>query len=178
MKTQEAVLPDSVPVREPEKYANGIKVEKSIIVNRPVAEVYWFWHNFENLPLFMRHVKKVQILSPGKTHWTIHAPAKTTVEWDAEIIDEQENKFISWRSLGGSEVANTGTVHFTSTNDGKGTEVHLSLRYEPPGGVLGKYVAIFFGEDPEDAIATDLQQFKTIMESTNYKDTKELPIQG
>lgn len=178
MKTQEAVLPDSEQAHDPEKYVKGIKVEKSIVVNRPVTEVYQFWHNFENLPLFMRHVKKVKVLSPGKTHWTIHAPAKTTIEWDAEIIEEQENQFISWHSLAGSEVANAGTVHFAATPDGKGTEVHLSLHYDPPGGVLGKYVAIFFGEDPEDAIAADLQQFKTLMESADNKDTKELPISG
>ena len=42
----------------------GIHVRKSITVNRPPEEVYAFWHDFENLPRFMRHLESVRVTSP------------------------------------------------------------------------------------------------------------------
>ncbi len=177
MNTQEIVTSDSMPeAHDSEEFVSGIKVEKSVSVNRPIGEVYSFWRDFENLPKIMSHIKKVEVTNSRLSHWTIHAPARTTVEWDAEIVEERENELITWRSLEGSEVANAGNVRFVEAANGTGTEVHLSMQYDPPGGWLGKFATWLFGEVPEEAIEKDLQQFKQLMESVNYKDTKELPI--
>ena len=40
----------------------AIKVEKTVTINRSAEELYSYWHNFENLPTFMKHVKSVQVL--------------------------------------------------------------------------------------------------------------------
>src|SRR5512142_1825801 len=39
----------------------GIRVERAITVNRPKAELYQMWRDFENLPTFMEHLESVQI---------------------------------------------------------------------------------------------------------------------
>src|SRR5262249_749679 len=146
-----------------------ISLEKSITINRPVAEVYRFWRDFGNFPQIMRYVQRVDVINPRLSHWTINAPAQTTVEWDAEIVDERESELITWRTLDGSEVANAGNVIFKETPDGKGTELTVSMQYEPPGGRLGEYAAWLLGTDPEDALEEDLQRFKDLMESANYE---------
>src|SRR5436305_3788163 len=39
----------------------GIKVEKSVTINRSPEELYRFWRNFENLPRFMNHLESVKV---------------------------------------------------------------------------------------------------------------------
>src|SRR5918993_3878957 len=66
----------------------GIKVEKSVVVNRPVQEVYQFWRNFENLPRFMDHLESVTVIGETRSHWVAKGPVGTKVEWDAIIHNE------------------------------------------------------------------------------------------
>ena len=54
----------------------GIKVERSLVINRPADELYAFWRNFENLPRFMDHLESVTVLTPGRSRWTARAPGR------------------------------------------------------------------------------------------------------
>jgi len=143
----------------------GIKVEEHTTVNKPVNEVFRFWSNFENLPRFMDHLESVKIHQNGCSHWVAKAPLGTTVEWDAEIADAKVNEFISWRSKPGTSVPNEGTVRFTAGPNDESTEVHVTLKYSPPAGVVGATVAKLFGEEPQIQVADDLRRFKNIMET-------------
>lgn len=145
-------------------HSSGIHVKRSITVGRPRAEVYSFWHDFQNLPRFMKHLESVTVTGNGRTHWTAKAPAGSSVEWDAEITADQPNELIAWHSLGDADVSNSGMVRFTEAPGGRGTEVHVDLRYDPPGGALGALFAKMFGEEPGGQIADDLRRFKQVME--------------
>jgi uncharacterized membrane protein len=142
----------------------GLKVEKSVTVNRPPQEVYSFWRNFENLPRFMDHLESVTVIDETRSHWVAKAPAGAKVEWDAAIHNEIENELIAWRSLPGSEVSNAGSVHFTPAGNGNQTEVLVVLSYEPPAGKLGAVVAKLLGEEPSRQAEDDLRRFKQVME--------------
>src|SRR5262245_20767263 len=142
---------------------NGIRVEKSVIINRDRADLYHFWRNFRNLPQIMNHLEEVRVLSPTRSHWVAKAPVGTKVEWDAEVTHDQENELIAWRSLEGATVANAGSVRFLHFAEHV-TEVRVSLEYAPPGGRLGAFIATLFGENPEQQIAEDLVRFKHMME--------------
>lgn len=143
----------------------GIHVDRSITVNRPPDEVYRFWHNFENLPLFMRHLEAVRSDGNGRSHWKAKAPAGMTVEWDAEIVEDVPNEIISWQSLEGSEVNNSGTVRLRPAPRGRGTEIHVHVDYEPPGGRVTAALAQLFREEPGQQIQDDLYAFKQVMET-------------
>jgi uncharacterized membrane protein len=143
----------------------GIKVEESVTINRPVLEVYRFWRNFENLPRFMDHLEAVTVIDDVRSHWVAKGPAGTKVEWDAIIHNEVDDELIAWRSLRGSEVNNAGSVHFTPTPDGTGTDVRVVLSYQPPAGKIGAAVAKLLGEEPSKQVADDLRRFKQVMES-------------
>lgn len=142
----------------------GVKVEKSVTIDRPAHELYAFWRDFENLPRFMEHLESVTVIDPRRSHWTAKAPAGQRVEWDAEIHNEIPDELIAWRSLPGSEIANAGSVHFESLGDG-GTEVRVVLSYEPPAGRVGDAVARLFGEAPSQQVEDDLRRFKQVMEA-------------
>lgn len=143
---------------------SGIDVKRSVVINKSPEELYQFWRNFENLPRFMNHIESVQVLDDKRSHWVAKAPLNTNVEWDAEIIDEVENKTIVWRSLEGAEVDSVGSVAFTSAN-GSGTEVKVTMEYNPPGGEVGAFAAELFGENPQQQLDEDLNRFKQLMET-------------
>lgn len=143
----------------------GVKVEQSIVINRPPAELYQFWRRFENLPRFMNHLESVTTTGGNRSHWVAKAPAGSSVEWDAEVYNEKENELIAWRSLEGADVDNAGSVHFTPAAGGQGTELRVVLKYDPPAGVIGSTVAKLFGEEPSQQIEEDLRRFKQMMET-------------
>ena len=142
----------------------GVHVVESITIKRPRNEVYGFWHNFENLPRFMAHLESVEVSGDRRSHWVAKAPAGTTVEWDAETLDDRPNELIAWRSLPDASVPNSGSVRFKDAPGDRGTEVRVELRYQPPGGKLGAWVAKLFGEEPEQQVKGDLRRFKQVME--------------
>lgn len=142
----------------------GTEVKKSIIINSSPEELYEFWHNFENLPTFMKHLEAVRVTGEGRSHWVAKAPAGGTVEWDAEVTDDRPNELIAWRSLEGADVDNVGSVRFERAPGGRGTIVKVEVEYSPPGGVLGSTVAKLFGEEPEQQISDDLRCLKQVIE--------------
>ena len=141
----------------------GVNVEAGIDVARPVEELYTFWRRLENLPRVMHHLESVEEIDVRRSRWRARGPMGTTVEWEAEIINEVPNKVIGWRSLEGSTVVTAGSVNF-ETLPGNGTGVRVKLQYEPPAGKLGAWVAWLFGEEPGVQIRDDLRRFKEMME--------------
>ena len=144
-------------------YPLGIRVDCEEVVDLPPEEAYRFWRNLENLPSVMSHLKSVTVTGEKYSHWVAHAPAGTSIEWDAEIVNDEENHLIGWRSLPDSSVHNAGSVHFEP--EGDGTRVKVRLQYNPPAGVLGAAVARLFGEEPTQQIREGLRRFKEQVES-------------
>ena len=142
----------------------GIKVVKTVSVSRSPQEVYRYWRNLENLPRFMEHVESVRELDDRRSAWVVKGPLGHDVEWTAQIITEREGEMIAWESLPGAEVQNAGSVWFKPSANG-GTEVKVSLQYQPPAGVIGATVAKFFGEAPEQQLEEDLNRFKELIEA-------------
>jgi uncharacterized membrane protein len=87
------------------------------------------------------------------------------VEWDAQITEDVPGERIAWRTVDDPAVGNEGSVRFTPAPGGRGTEVHVRLRYSMPGGRLGQAVARYFGEDPHQQLDDDLRRFKQIAET-------------
>lgn len=143
----------------------GVHVKTSITINRSPEEVYRFWRDFSNLPRFMAHLESVHVLDDRRSRWKATAPAGSSVEWDAEILEDEPNRRIAWHSLQNADVANWGEVRFLPAPGGRGTEVHVVLRYEPPGGALGAAVAKLFGEEPGQQVRGDLRRLKQVLET-------------
>jgi uncharacterized membrane protein len=156
-------------------HRTGIKVEHSVTVDRPAAELFRFWRNFENLPRFMDHLESVRVEGDTRSHWVAKGPAGKQVEWDAEIINEKPNELIAWRTLEGADVPSAGSVHFTAAPGGRGTEVRVVLEYSPPGGKVGAAVAKVFGEEPDVQTREDLRRFKQVMEAGEIPTSGQQP---
>jgi uncharacterized membrane protein len=132
-------------------------VEKSIEVELPVSTVYNQWTQFEEFPQFMEGVEQVVQLDETRLHWVAEiAGAKR--EWDAEIVDQQPDQRIAWRSIDGA--GNGGIVTFQPTGEA-GTRVNLQMEFEPEG--VTETVADRLGFVSKQAEG-DLKRFKSFME--------------
>lgn len=142
-----------------------LKVESVYTIGCAPDRLYAFWRNLENLPNVMSHVKSVTDLGGGRSHWVVEAPMGKTAEWDAEIINDVPNETIAWQSVEGSEIENAGAVRFQKAPGDRGTELRVTLEYNPPGGKPGALIARMFGEEPEQQVDSDLRRFKERMEA-------------
>ncbi|TDH27877.1 SRPBCC family protein [Segetibacter sp. 3557_3] len=148
------------------KVAKNINIRTSIVVNKPRAEVYAFWRELENLPLFMSHLKSVDKIDEKYSVWKAKIPGQLiTVDWTAEIVKEDPDNFIGWSSIPDSTIDNAGKVAFVDTNNGEGTELDVTITYRPPLGVIGAGVALLLNNVFEKMVQNDIHNFKVFMET-------------
>jgi uncharacterized membrane protein len=150
----------------------SVSVHKSITINAAQDVVYRFWRDLENFPRFMRHLEEVRATGERTSHWVAKAPAGTTVEWDAEIVEDEANSRIGWRTLPDASVEHEGIVSFEPASAGRGTVVRVSMRYVPPAGKVGMHVAKLLGEEPSVQIDGDLRRMKQLIETGEVATTE------
>jgi uncharacterized membrane protein len=134
------------------------KVVKTVIVERSPEEAYQFWHHFENLPKFMTYLDSVRVTGDRRSHWTANGPAGTKVEWDAELVTDEPNHLIAWRTVDGGKFSNSGSVRFEQAPGNRGTLVRVEM--EPVSSVATKVL----GADLGRRISHDLRNFKQVLE--------------
>jgi uncharacterized membrane protein len=153
-----------IPGVAPGDRRRAVDIQKSMVIEAPVEQVYAFWSNYQNFPLFMSHVREVEDLGGGRSHWSVSGPGGVPIEWDAVLTQQSPGEAIAWRSEPGSMLENAGIIRFTPTADG--TRVDLRLCYHPPAGGAGQAVAELIGTDPRAKLNEDLGRMKSLLEAT------------
>lgn len=146
-----------------------VLVGRTVSINRPRQELYDFWRDLRNLPLFMENIESVQVLDGNRSHWKVRGPAGSELEWDSIITEDTPGEVIAWASLESASLRNSGRVEFRDSANGRGTVVTVTIAYDPPAGALGKAFARIFRREPKIQARHELKRFKQLME------TGELP---
>jgi uncharacterized membrane protein len=141
-----------------------VEMTGATTVLKPADEVYDYWHRWENFSTFMAHVEEVRTSGPRASHWVVRAPLGT-VEWDAETTQDVRGEIIGWRSTDSAQIPNEGEVRFRAAPGGRGTEVHVRIRYQMPAGRIGAAVARLLGEHPSQQLDDDLRRLKQVLET-------------
>jgi uncharacterized membrane protein len=143
----------------------NVNVRTSIIVNRPVAEVYKAWRKLENLPLFMDHLTKVKVLDELTSEWETNLPGNVgTISWVSEIVNDIPNDRIGWQSKEDSFIKTAGNVHFVDIG-GTSTEIHAVISYHPPMGPINEGAAKLLSPFFEEMVTNDIRNFKDYIEN-------------
>lgn len=154
----------------------NINIKTVLFVNRPSKEVYNFWRNLSNLPLFMEHIKSVKNIDDIHSKWKASLPVNLgSVKWTAAIVKDEPGKLLGWNSLPGSTIENAGKVEFRETAEG-GTELHVIFSYRAPLGVLGAGIAKLLTPAFEKIIESDIKSFKRYIETGVRPEAKNMAM--
>ena len=137
------------------------KVEKSVLVDVPVATAYNQWTQFEEFPQFMDGVKKVTQLDNDELQWVAEILGVRR-QWRARVLQQLPDRRVAWAAIEGA--TNAGAVSFEDVGGGQ-TSVRLELEYEPRGWLEGLGDKLHIVEKQAEA---DLERFKTFIESEGY----------
>ena len=136
----------------------------SIEVEAPVAQVYEYWRNLENLPSFMKNIEEVRSTGPDTTHWVVKGPLGYRAEFDAKTTQDEQNSAIGWNTVDG-DVQTSGQVRFQEMTPNR-TKVEVQMKFaNPPGGKAGEAVSRLTS-GPKAIMLQDLKNFKDILEGT------------
>ncbi|MGH7526226.1 MAG: SRPBCC family protein [Gemmatimonadales bacterium] len=141
-----------------------VDIQKTLHIDAPIGQVYAFWSDYENFPLFMSNVREVRDLGGGRSRWTVKGPGGVPIEWEAVLTEQAPNDRIAWRSEPGSMLENAGVIRFRPEADG--TRIDLRFCYQPPAGGAGQAVAELLGSDPRAKLNEDLGRLKALLEAT------------
>lgn len=108
----------------------AVDLKMTVVVERPVGEVFQFCRDFENFPTILDVLDTVEDHQDGRSHWVVRAPDGARLEWDAVVTKYVPNSVIAWESTAGSPVRATGLMRFFPLGDAE-TRVDLVLTYRP-----------------------------------------------
>jgi uncharacterized membrane protein len=152
--------------RREKEHVSNTTIRTHVIVNRPRKEVYAFWRNLENLPLFMKHLEHVDDLDGITSAWKLRLPGGVgDIRWEAKIVKEEEDRELSWTSVAGAPIENTGKINFSDT-PGNATRVDVMLSYRAPLGVIGERLSRLLTPAFRDKVEEDIHNFKHYVENT------------
>jgi uncharacterized membrane protein len=154
---------------------DDVSIEAAATIARPPDEVYAFFRRLENVPRFMAFVESVQPTGATRSRWVARTPTGQTLDWEAEILEDQPGQLIAWRSDPAALVHHTGAVRFRPAPGGRGTEVRLDVEYDPPGSAVGRSIAVLFGSATEYRVDEDLRRLKQILEAGETATTRGQP---
>lgn len=145
--------------------AEAPTVERSVTVRKDADELYELWTDPDSLAQIMAHFAEVTPAGEDRQHWAVRSPTDRSVSWDSEIVEERPGELLRWESLPGADVPNEGSIRFRDAPSDRGTEVTLSMRFEPPGGLFGRTVAEHLGIVPATLVRKSLYRFKSLAEA-------------
>jgi uncharacterized membrane protein len=140
-----------------------LKVRTHVVVNRPRAEVYAFWRRLENWPLFMRHLEHIDELDERTSAWRLKVPERD-IRWEARIVKDEKDAELSWNSVEGAVIRNTGKINFSDT-PGKGTRVDVMIVYGIPAGPIGERMAELLTPAFRQRVEEDIHRYREYLET-------------
>lgn len=162
----------SINKNEVQQHTTAINIRTALTVNAPRKLVYDAWRDLENLPHFLKHIKKIKVTDDIHSHWVLKTPGRIpSVEWNAEIIDQEDARELSWRSLPGSMIETAGKLNFADVSGA--THISILITYRPPAGYIGSAIGNFFNSTLQKYVEEDILNFKEYIEVKALK-TKEI----
>lgn len=149
-----------------------VPVHASLMINSPPGQVYAFWRKLENLPRFMSYLESVTELDEHRSEWTARIPGGVQLRWQAEIVEDQPGRLVSWRTIAGSELNHVGSVRFEPGPGGQGTQVHVEIYYGMPGGSVAARAVELVSMAPESVLYEDLRRLKQLTETGEIATTR------
>jgi uncharacterized membrane protein len=133
----------------------------AVTIGRPADELRTLWLDPETQSRIWTHFADVTPLDGRTADWVARGPAGGEYRWRTEVTDSGSDE-IRWSSLDGADVPNAGLLVFRPAPGDRGTELHLDVRFDPPGGVVGEAVSKLFHIVPGEIVRHALYKFRAL----------------
>ena len=155
--------------------AHGFCSHGSVLLQCTPEEAYRFWHDFQNLPKFMRHLEAVEPNMEGGFRWVLRTSRGSGIEARVEITKDLENSLIEWRSTPECSMNVAGSVQFRPASAGRGTIVSARMHYPKEAVSTGSKFVRLVERKPEFLMTQDLRRFKALLEAGEIPTTDGQP---
>lgn len=129
-----------------------------IEIDLPVRTVYDQWTQFEDFPLFMKHIVDVEQVDDTTVLWSAKISGISR-DWKSEITEQTPEQRVAWTSTDGTK--NSGVVTFHPLSDDR-TRMVLQMDVDSQG-FLEKVAD--WGGYITDRTKKDLDDFKDFIEA-------------
>jgi uncharacterized membrane protein len=133
----------------------------AVTISRSTEELRALWLQPDTQSRIWAHFADVSASDARTAEWVAHGPAGGEYRWRTEVDDSVTNE-VRWSALEGADVANAGTLLFRPAPGDRGTELHLDVRFDPPGGAVGEAVSKLFHIVPREIVLTALYRFRAL----------------
>ena len=131
-------------------------IDRTIVVDADIRDVYALWTAYEDYPSFMTSIESVTLVPDDQLLWVAEVEGET-YEWDTDIVEYVDEQKVEWRALDGREV---GEVRFEKLSGGR-TGVTYQLEFDV-GGWEGEPEAVV--RWMERRVSEGLEAFREIAE--------------
>jgi len=140
-----------------------LALRESINIERPIADVFAFFKDFENFPKVIGALRSVTDYEDGRSHWAAYSPAGRVIEWDAVVTKYVPNSVIGWESVTHA-VESVGLARFTAVSPTR-TSVALNVTYHPAQTTLSDALRALVSPPFAVRLRRDLEHVRFYLES-------------
>jgi uncharacterized membrane protein len=144
-------------------------ITSSVVIRRPVEQVFNFYRDFTNLPSFLGDVMKIEQIDAATSRWTIQGPFGIQAHWTVRVTEERPNELIRYDLVSSSRLKTEWEIHFAPGPAKGETEVREVMK--APLGRLGRAALALIGKFPAEEVSANLHRFKELMETGKVTDT-------
>ncbi len=147
----------------------------AITIRKPAEELDRLWRDPQTLTRITSGFAEVTPAGDGRMKWKVHGPLGRDFEWDTRVVEDRPGSGQRWQSVEGASLVSEGEVHFRPAPGDRGTEVTLRVRFNPPGGALGRAAAKLLGFVPRLFAERALHYFRALAETGEIPTTDRQP---
>lgn len=138
-------------------------IRTSVIIQAHPRTLYEMWRDVEAAPKWHEKIVEVRRTGPTTYRWVMRdEPNDNVLEWDFEILADEPERRIAWRSVSG-DPKSAGEVIFEPAPGGRGTMVTVLEQFRI--GALRRAWETITSRDPKQSLIENLRHFKALAET-------------
>jgi len=151
-------------------------VQRSVTIGKPAAELHALWSRAETQAQIMKPFADVTAEGEAGLQIKLAGPFGKSFAFSVEIIESRPAELVRWRSLPDSPLPCQWLARFEPAPRAElGTELTLSVRFDPPGGVLLHKLWQSLDLGPQLLVDRTLRNFKSLVEAGEVPSTRHNP---
>jgi uncharacterized membrane protein len=136
----------------------------SVDIERPIAEVFSFFRDFESFPRVSGRLRSVVDYQDGRSHWEAYAPSGAVMAFDVVVTKYVPRAVIAWESVPRSDIEMRGIVRFSPIGTG-GTRIDVDISYRPARTAFNEAVLSLLHRRTDATLTDVLERLRFYLES-------------